>query len=91
MIMFASQPVADEDIERDDQKRSDSDRKIKNVEHANSPSASGGDSYCQRAGEFQRAATSTMTWINGLADLRQFAHFGLPERFRAHAFRGNGI
>jgi hypothetical protein len=33
MIMFASQPVADENVERDDQEGSDPDRKIENVEH----------------------------------------------------------
>jgi len=39
MIMFASQPVADENVERDDQEGSDADREIENVEHAILPLA----------------------------------------------------
>lgn len=34
MIIVASQPVADENVERNDQEGSDSDREIENVEHA---------------------------------------------------------
>ena len=33
MIMFASQSVADVDVERQDRERGDPDREIKNVKH----------------------------------------------------------
>jgi hypothetical protein len=34
MIMFTSQPVANEDVERDDQESADPDCEIKQIEHA---------------------------------------------------------